>query len=103
MPVRLAGQVGIDHTRWATHGVPAERNAHSDVSGGLAVVHNGIIENHAELRERLTALGYAFTSDTDTETVAHLIQAWLVAWAKSVKRFLKPYAAWWLTWKVRMP
>jgi len=71
----LAGQVGIAHTRWATHGVPAERNAHPHVSGGLAVVHNGIIENHAELRERLTALGYEFTSDTDTETVAHLVQA----------------------------
>ena len=73
----LTGQVGIAHTRWATHGVPAERNAHPHVSGGLAVVHNGIIENHAELRERLTALGYEFTSDTDTETVAHLVQACL--------------------------
>jgi glucosamine--fructose-6-phosphate aminotransferase (isomerizing) len=73
----LAGQVGIAHTRWATHGVPAERNAHPHVSGGLAVVHNGIIENHTQLRKRLTGLGYAFTSDTDTETVAHLIQACL--------------------------
>jgi len=73
----LAGQVGIAHTRWATHGVPAERNAHPHVSGGLAVVHNGIIENHTQLRERLTGLGYEFTSDTDTETVAHLIQACL--------------------------
>jgi len=73
----LTGKVGIAHTRWATHGVPAERNAHPHVSGGLAVVHNGIIENHAELRERLTALGYEFTSDTDTETVAHLVQACL--------------------------
>jgi len=73
----LAGQVGIAHTRWATHGVPAERNAHPHVSGGLAVVHNGIIENHTQLRERLSGLGYEFTSDTDTETVAHLIQACL--------------------------
>jgi len=73
----LAGKVGIAHTRWATHGVPAERNAHPHVSGGLAVVHNGIIENHAELRERLISLGYEFTSDTDTETVAHLVQACL--------------------------
>ncbi len=73
----LAGQVGIAHTRWATHGVPAERNAHPHVSGGLAVVHNGIIENHTQLRERLSGLGYALTSDTDTETVAHLIQACL--------------------------
>jgi len=73
----LAGQVGIAHTRWATHGVPAERNAHPHVSVGLAVVHNGIIENHTQLRERLSGLGYEFTSDTDTETVAHLIQACL--------------------------
>ena len=73
----LAGRLGIAHTRWATHGVPAERNAHPHVSGRLAVVHNGIIENYGELREQLKALGYEFTSDTDTETVAHLIQAYL--------------------------
>lgn len=71
----LSGQVGIAHTRWATHGVPAERNAHPHVSGGLAVVHNGIIENHQTLREQLEGLGYRFTSDTDTETIAHLIEA----------------------------
>ncbi len=73
----LAGPVGIAHTRWATHGVPAERNAHPHVSGGLAVVHNGIIENYAELKAALQGLGYAFTSDTDTETIAHLVQACL--------------------------
>lgn len=73
----LAGRLGIAHTRWATHGVPAERNAHPHVSGGLAVVHNGIIENYGDLREQLKALGYEFTSDTDTETIAHLIQAYL--------------------------
>jgi glucosamine--fructose-6-phosphate aminotransferase (isomerizing) len=73
----VAGQVGIAHTRWATHGVPAERNAHPHVSGGLAVVHNGIIENYAELKQQLQALGYVFTSDTDTETIAHLVQACL--------------------------
>lgn len=73
----VAGNVGIAHTRWATHGVPAERNAHPHISGGLAVVHNGIIENYAELKEKLQALGYAFTSDTDTETIAHLVQACL--------------------------
>lgn len=72
-----SGSLGIAHTRWATHGGPEERNAHPHVSGGLAVVHNGIIENHEALREQLRALGYAFTSDTDTETVAHLIQACL--------------------------
>lgn len=68
-----SGTTGIAHTRWATHGVPCERNAHPHISGGLAVVHNGIIENHEALRERLKSEGYAFTSDTDTEVVAHLI------------------------------
>ncbi|WAM54421.1 glutamine--fructose-6-phosphate transaminase (isomerizing) [Vreelandella venusta] len=71
----VAGNVGIAHTRWATHGVPAERNAHPHISSGLAVVHNGIIENYEALREKLQGLGYEFTSDTDTETIAHLIQA----------------------------
>jgi glucosamine--fructose-6-phosphate aminotransferase (isomerizing) len=70
----LAADIGIAHTRWATHGVPSERNAHPHVSGGLAVVHNGIIENFAEIKQELTAKGYVFTSDTDTEVVAHLVQ-----------------------------
>jgi glucosamine--fructose-6-phosphate aminotransferase (isomerizing) len=70
---------GIAHTRWATHGVPSERNAHPHVSGNIAVVHNGIIENYESLREELTAQGYDFTSDTDTESIAHLIQATLKA------------------------
>ena len=70
-----SSQTGIAHTRWATHGVPCERNAHPHVSAGLAVVHNGIIENHEALRARLKAEGYEFTSDTDTEVVAHLIAA----------------------------
>jgi len=70
----LAGTCGIAHTRWATHGVPSERNAHPHVSGRLAVVHNGIIENFAELRAELTQLGYAFCSDTDTEVIAHLLE-----------------------------
>jgi len=69
------GYLGIAHTRWATHGKPAEHNAHPHVSKGLAIVHNGIIENHAPLRRKLTDLGYVFTSETDTEVVAHLI-AW---------------------------
>ena len=68
-----SGETGIAHTRWATHGVPCERNAHPHISNGLAVVHNGIIENHEALRTRLKAEGYDFTSDTDTEVVAHLI------------------------------
>ena len=71
--VPLDGNIGIGHTRWATHGVPNETNAHPHFSEGVAIVHNGIIENFAELRQELTADGYEFTSQTDTEVVAHLI------------------------------
>ncbi|MBX3532271.1 MAG: glutamine--fructose-6-phosphate transaminase (isomerizing) [Rhizobiaceae bacterium] len=69
----LGGRIGIGHTRWATHGVPNETNAHPHFSDNVAIVHNGIIENFADLRTELTADGYTFTSQTDTEVVAHLI------------------------------
>jgi glutamine---fructose-6-phosphate transaminase (isomerizing) len=74
LELNLTGEIGIGHTRWATHGGVTESNAHPHVSKGeLAVVHNGIIENHDEQRTRLKALGYEFTSQTDTEVIAHLI------------------------------
>ncbi|HEX6267516.1 MAG TPA: glutamine--fructose-6-phosphate aminotransferase, partial [Burkholderiales bacterium] len=71
----LEGNIGIGHTRWATHGAPSERNAHPHVSGGVSVVHNGIIENHDEVRARLRGQGYEFSSDTDTEVIAHLVHS----------------------------
>ena len=74
--IRLHGTIGIGHTRWATHGVPNDVNAHphTDCTNRIAVVHNGIIENFAELKKSLTARGHIFRSDTDTEVVAHLIE-----------------------------
>ncbi len=74
----VIGNIGIAHTRWATHGEPAERNAHPHMSNQrVAIVHNGIIENYEELRVELKAKGYEFTSDTDTEVVVHLIEMFL--------------------------
>ncbi|MFU0505591.1 glutamine--fructose-6-phosphate transaminase (isomerizing) [Pseudaminobacter sp. NGMCC 1.201702] len=81
----LEGNIGIGHTRWATHGVPNETNAHPHFSGGVAVVHNGIIENFAELRSELAADGYEFSSQTDTEVVAHLVSREIARGADAVK------------------
>ena len=96
----VQGEQGIAHTRWATHGMPAERNAHPHMSGEtVAVVHNGIIENHDELREELSAQGYRFTSETDTEVIAHLLASvlatepdLLVAIQNVTKRMVGAYA-----------
>jgi glucosamine--fructose-6-phosphate aminotransferase (isomerizing) len=78
----LAGSTGVGHTRWATHGRPSEANAHPHVAGRVAVVHNGIIENHVELRRDLEGRGVRFASDTDTEIVAHLVDEALSGGAK---------------------
>ncbi|MBZ9850104.1 glutamine--fructose-6-phosphate transaminase (isomerizing) [Mesorhizobium sp. CA14] len=82
----LDGTIGIGHTRWATHGVPNETNAHPHFSEGVAIVHNGIIENFAELRDELTRDGYSFSSQTDTEVVAHLV-------ARELAKGLRPVQA----------
>lgn len=70
----MPGGTGIAHTRWATHGEPSEANAHPHISGDIAVVHNGIIENYESLRQELQEQGYVFTSQTDTEVIAHLVE-----------------------------
>lgn len=86
----FAATVGIAHTRWATHGKPSEKNAHphTDCSGSIALVHNGIIENYAELKQKLTKRGHRFVSETDTEVVAHLIEEY----AKKTESFETAFA-----------
>src|SRR5262245_1492749 len=89
----VAGSIGIGHTRWATHGRPSEENAHphTDCTGGLVVVHNGILENYLEIKDRLIAEGHTFRSETDTEVLAHLIEHHLRAAGRldhAVKRAL---------------
>ena len=81
----LKGRTGIGHTRWATHGKPVERNAHPHMNDKVAVVHNGIIENFRELREELTRKGYVFETETDTETVLHLVTDNLKAGLKPIE------------------
>jgi glutamine---fructose-6-phosphate transaminase (isomerizing) len=95
----VTGNVGIGHTRWATHGRPTEENAHPhvDCTRKIAVVHNGIIENYAELREQLAAAGHILRSETDTETIAHLVESYYqgdlaVAVARAVKDLDGSYA-----------
>ena len=85
----MKGTLGIAHTRWATHGKPAEKNAHphADCSGLLSLVHNGIIENYVELKERLMKQGRSFRSETDTEVVAHLIEEYIKSGADTEQAF----------------
>lgn len=95
----MSGHCGIGHTRWATHGRPSEKNAHPhrDCKGEIALVHNGIIENYAKLRERLLAEGHVFRSETDTEVLVHLIESYysgdlLVAVSQALKEVTGAYA-----------
>src|SRR5437764_12772772 len=92
----VQGSLGIGHTRWATHGRPSDENAHphTDCSGSLVVVHNGILENYLEIKERLVAEGHTFKSQTDTEVLAHLVEHYLKTAGRldrAVKRALNDF------------
>ena len=82
------GKQGIGHTRWATHGRPSDVNAHphSDCTGDIVVIHNGIVENHHELRQKLVAAGHTFVSETDTEVIPHLIEEQLQGRERPARR-----------------
>ncbi|MDY0386689.1 MAG: glutamine--fructose-6-phosphate transaminase (isomerizing) [Methanolobus sp.] len=101
IPENTQGSIGIGHTRWATHGKPETKNSHPHTSSNISVVHNGIIENYMELKERLIGLGYEFKSDTDTEVIAHLLhfnmhnsgeKCLLDSLAETVKELVGSYA-----------
>lgn len=83
-----SANLGIAHTRWATHGVPSEKNAHPHASKDIFVVHNGIVENHEELRAELRSEGMRFSSQTDTEVIAHLVQHYIEKGQSFEKQYL---------------